>query len=145
MPAATVSRADNRYLTAIFIVGTVEDCRAETGAVAAELDVSPSTVTERFRDLAARDLVDYERYQGATLTDRGERIARTLAWKRCLAHHFSADELDLPADTADELGGALSADAAAALREHIDHPCGAECRAPAVRLPECTVYSTASR
>jgi DtxR family Mn-dependent transcriptional regulator len=140
--ATEVSPADGRYLAAVFAVGAVDDRPAETGELAAELDVSPGTVTERLRDLAARELVDYERYHGAELTEDGERVARQLAWRRCLAENFTAGELDLAEADVDGIGRALSEDAAAALREHVDHPCSGECRAPDVRFPECTVYSS---
>jgi len=140
-----VSAADGRYLAAVFAVGAVRDRPAETGDLAAELDVSPGTVTERLRDLASRGLVDYERYHGAELTDDGERVARELAWRRCLAQNFLDGELDVADGDVDGFGRALSEDAAAALGERVDHPCSGECQAPESRFPECTVYSTASR
>jgi len=140
-----VSAADGRYLAAAFAVGTVHDRPAETGDLAAALDVSPGTVTERLRDLASRDLVDYERYHGAELTATGERIARELAWRRCLAENFLDGELDLADADVDGIGRALSEDAAAALGDRVDHPCSAECQAPDGRFPECTVYSMAPR
>lgn len=140
-----VSAADGRYLAAVFAVGAVRDQPAETGDLAAALDVSPGTVTERLRDLAAKELVDYERYHGAELTDEGEQVARELAWRRCLAENFLDGELGAEDADVDGIGRALSKDAAAALGERIDHPCSGECQAPESRFPECTVYSTASR
>jgi len=153
-----VSAADGRYLAAVFAVAAVRNRPAETGDLAAELDVSPGTVTERLRDLASRGLLDYERYHGAELTDEGEQVARELAWRRCLAENFTDGELGVGDADVDgfgralsedaDVGGigrALSEDAAAALGDRIDHPCSGKCRAPEARFPECTVYSTASR
>ena len=140
-----VSAADGRYLAAVFAVGAVRDRPAETGDLAAELDVSPGTVTERLRDLGSRGLLDYERYHGAELTDEGEQVARELAWRRCLAENFLDGELDVADGDVDGFGRALSEDAAAALGDRVDHPCSGECRAPEARFPECTVYSTTSR
>jgi len=140
-----VSAADGRYLAAVFAVGAVRDRPAETGDLAAALDVSPGTVTERLRDLGSRGLLDYERYHGAELTDDGEQVARELAWRRCLAENFLDGELDVADGDVDGFGRALSEDAAAALGERVDHPCSGECQAPESRFPECTVYSTTSR
>jgi Mn-dependent DtxR family transcriptional regulator len=140
-----VSAADGRYLAAVFVVGAVRDQPAATGDLAAELDVSPGTVTERLHDLASRGLLDYERYHGAELTDEGERVARELAWRRCLVENFTHGELDVADADVDGIGRALSEDAAAALGERVEHPCSGECRAPEATFPECTVYSTASR
>jgi|AntDeeMinimDraft_5_1070356.scaffolds.fasta_scaffold42149_2 Mn-dependent DtxR family transcriptional regulator len=140
-----VSAADGRCLAAVFAVGAVQGRPAETGDLAAELDVSPGTVTERLRDLASRGLLDYERYHGAELTEDGERVARELAWRRCLAENFLDGELGAVDGDVDGFGRALSEDAAEALGDRTDHPCSGECRAPEARFPECTVYSTASR
>ena len=47
----------------------------EVRAVAGELDRSPATVTETFKRLDGEGLVDYEPYEGVTLTEAGRRLA----------------------------------------------------------------------
>ncbi|MDZ7735506.1 MAG: metal-dependent transcriptional regulator [Gammaproteobacteria bacterium] len=75
--------------SAILLVSAREGRPARTGELADRLDVNPATVTERLTDFHERDLVSYERYQGATLTDDGESAARELMWKRCLVENFA--------------------------------------------------------
>lgn len=134
-----VSASAGRCLSAILLVSAGEGRPAKTGEIAERLDVNPATVTERLGDLSERGLVEYERYQGATLTDDGEDVTRELLWKECVVENFASDELALPDVDADEIGDALSDDVAHALKHHIDHPCNGECHADQVEFAECTV------
>jgi len=134
---ADVTESTARYLSAILLASQRAGRPARTGEVADGLDVALATVTERFEALASRGLVDYEKYEGATLTGRGEAVTRELMWKHCLAENFLAADLDLPDANARAVGAALSDDAANALRALIDHPCTAACHAPDVEFSAC--------
>jgi len=137
MSGGELSETAGRYLSAILLVSAREGRRAKTGEVADRLGVDPATVTERVHDFAERGLVDYERYEGATLTGDGEAVTRELMWKRCLVENFTSDDLGLDDADADAIGGTLSADAARALKHHIDHPCTGRCSAPDADFAEC--------
>jgi Mn-dependent DtxR family transcriptional regulator len=145
MSRVEVSESAGRYLSAILLVSATSGRPAKTGEVADRLDVNPATVTERLGMLADQGLVDYERYEGATLTDEGEAATRELMWKRCLVENFAADDLGLPDADAEHIGQALSETAAMALKRHIDHPCTGECRAPDADFAECCADYSASR
>lgn len=60
-----------QYLLAVYIIGHREQPPVRTNAVAEALDRSPSTVTETFQRLDEKELVDYEPYEGVTLTEGG--------------------------------------------------------------------------
>ncbi|MGB9964209.1 metal-dependent transcriptional regulator [Halobacterium sp. CBA1126] len=137
MSGGELSRTAGRYLSAILLVSAREGRPAKTGEVADRLDVDPATVTERMADFAERGLVDYERYEGATLTGDGETVTRELMWKRCLVENFTTDDLGLDGADSDSIGGALSEEAARALKRHIDHPCTGRCSAPDADFAEC--------
>ena len=51
--------------------------RVNTGSIAAELGVSPASVTDMLQRLAGDDppLLDYQKHQGAALTEQGNRAA----------------------------------------------------------------------
>ena len=51
---------------------------ASTKDVATRLSISPASVTNMFVRLQEMGLVEYERYRGATLTDRGREEALRL-------------------------------------------------------------------
>lgn len=132
-----VSDSALRYLSAILLLSRANQEPAKTGEIAERLDVNPATVTERLVDLDERGLVEYERYEGATLTSDGETHTRERMWKRCLAENFTRDELDLPEADSESIGQALSDDAADALKELIDHPCNGQCSAPDADFEAC--------
>jgi DtxR family Mn-dependent transcriptional regulator len=132
-----VSDSALRYLSAILLLSRNRGGPAKTGEIAERLDVNPATVTEHLVDFDERDLVEYERYKGATLTREGERLTRERMWKRCLAENFTRDELDLSDADSESIGQALSDDAAYALKELIDHPCNGQCSAPDADFEAC--------
>lgn len=137
MSGAELSTTAGRYLSAILLVSAREERPAKTGEVADRLGVDPATVTERLADFAERGLVDYERYQGATLTGEGEDVTRELMWKRCLVENFASEDLGVEDADAESIGEALSEDAALALKRYIDHPCAGQCSAPHADFAEC--------
>jgi len=137
MSGGELSKTAGRYLSAILLVSAREQRPAKTGEVADRLNVDPATVTERLAEFADQGLVDYERYQGATLTADGEELTRGLMWKRCLVENFTSDDLDLEGVDTESIGEALSEDAALALKHHIDHPCTEQCSAPHADFAEC--------
>ncbi|WP_232700377.1 metal-dependent transcriptional regulator [Halobacterium wangiae] len=143
MSGAEVTESAGRYLSAILLASATSGRPAKTGEVADRLDVNPATVTERLGMLAKEGLVDYERYEGATLTEAGESVTRELMWKRCLVENFATDDLQLPDADAEQIGQALTEETAMALKQYIDHPCTGECRAPDADFEECCAdYST---
>jgi len=55
-----------------------ESGKAQTGRIAGHMDVKPPSVTEMLRKLQDEGLVNYEPYLGATLTDKGRKMAGEL-------------------------------------------------------------------
>ena len=49
--------------------------RVHTNDIANVLDVNPASVTEIFQKLSTEGYIDYEKYSGVTLTEKGKRIA----------------------------------------------------------------------
>lgn len=77
----TLSPAMEDYLKAIFSLG--RDGRVvSTQSLADRMNVSPASVTKMLKRLAECRLVEYERYQGVTLTEPGRRAAAEI-----LRHH----------------------------------------------------------
>jgi len=64
---------------------------AQTGKIAAELDVKPPTVTEMLQKLSKDGLVKYKAYLGANLTPKGKRMASELM----VRHKVIADLLEI--------------------------------------------------
>jgi DtxR family Mn-dependent transcriptional regulator len=50
--------------------------RVHTNDIASALDINPASVTEIFQKLSKEGYVDYKKYGGAKLTEKGKRVAR---------------------------------------------------------------------
>jgi len=85
----------DQYLKAIYIVQRAENGPAATGRLADLLDVSPASVNEMIGKLEDRDLVEHEKYEGATLTDEGIARAREALQTYCIIERFLANVLEV--------------------------------------------------
>ncbi|MEF8835948.1 MAG: metal-dependent transcriptional regulator [Candidatus Thermoplasmatota archaeon] len=65
------------YLEVIYLIEKREG-QAKTGKISSELDVKPPSVTEMLRKLEVEGYLEYERYEGARLTESGRKIAENL-------------------------------------------------------------------
>ena len=65
--------------------------KAQTGQIAEHMDVKPPSVTEMLGKLQDEGLVKYEPYLGATLTDKGNKLAEELMAR----HKVIADFLEI--------------------------------------------------
>ena len=81
------------YLKTIFLVGKETGGRAKTGDISKDLAVSPSSVTEMLDKLQKQGLVRHTKYQGATLTRKGDGYARRILKKHCMIERFMVDTL----------------------------------------------------
>ena len=82
------------YLEAILDIVT-EKGLAKTTDIAQALGVSPSSVTEVIQRLNKNDLIFYEPYKGATLTEKGLKIANKIKRKHRLLEIFLGDYLKI--------------------------------------------------
>jgi DtxR family Mn-dependent transcriptional regulator len=104
--------------------------RATTSALAERLGVSPPSVTSMLKKLAVLGLAEHERYHGARLTAKGERVALEVIRHHRLIEQYLVETLGLPIDAvhveADRLEHALSEE----LEAHIDRTLGFPTRDP---------------
>jgi DtxR family Mn-dependent transcriptional regulator len=52
---------------------------AKTNEIAADLGVKAPSVTEMFDKLRAQGFINYKKYEGVTLTDKGRKVARDVS------------------------------------------------------------------
>jgi DtxR family Mn-dependent transcriptional regulator len=122
----------NREDYLINILRITEGVRpAKTTELANYMGVSPASVTEMLKALANDGYLDYERYKGATLTDKGMHHARKLRKKHQIMERFLMDILDVDSDTAHEeacrLEHALSEESMTRLCRMVGTPVDEDC------------------
>ena len=90
-PTGSLSPSVGDYLKAIWEVG--ESGAASTKDVADQLSISSASVSNMFVRLQEMGLVEYERYQGASLTERGREEALRLLRRHRLIETFLLEHL----------------------------------------------------
>jgi DtxR family Mn-dependent transcriptional regulator len=99
---------------------------ASTKDVATRLAISPASVTNMFARLQEMGLVEYERYRGATLTDRGREEALRLVRRHRLIETFLLEHLGYDwqevHEEAERLEHAVSDGFTERLAEFLGHP-----------------------
>ncbi len=99
---------------------------ASTKDVAARLAISPASVTNMFARLQEMGLVEYERYRGATLTERGREEALRLVRRHRLIETFLLEHLGYDwqevHEEAERLEHAVSDGFTERLAEFLGHP-----------------------
>ncbi len=87
-----ISRAMEDYLKAIYQFTSHED-KVSTSNLAQQMNCSPASVTNMLQKLSELKLVEYEPYQGVTLTSAGRKIALEILRHHRLIELYLADVL----------------------------------------------------
>ncbi|MBK7408819.1 MAG: metal-dependent transcriptional regulator [Saprospirales bacterium] len=88
------SQHEENYLKAIFKLSLEEAASAvSTSALARELEVQAASVTDMIKKLAAKELVEYEKYQGVLLTGKGRSVAVDIIRKHRIWEVFLVEKL----------------------------------------------------
>ncbi len=88
-----LSQTEENYLKAIYSIGISNTKIANTTLIAERLKTKPSSVTDMIKKLAEKELVNYEKYKGVTLTQSGKKIAIEIVRKHRLWEVFLVNKL----------------------------------------------------
>ena len=80
--------SEENYLKTIFTLSNQLMAGVPTSNIAEHLSTKASSVTDMVQKLAAKDLVNYRKYQGVTLTTKGEKLAIKIVRKHRLWEFF---------------------------------------------------------
>lgn len=116
-----LSYAEENYLKAILKLSGSPDGTVSTNAIAAQLDTSAASVTDMLKKLSDKELISYQRYKGAFLTDDGQRIATTLLRKHRLWEVFLVQSLGMTWDEVHEIAEELEHIQSDRLIDRLDH------------------------
>jgi len=99
--------AEENYLKAIFKLSEELEKEVPTSFLADQLATKASSVTDMVQKLADKNLVNYVKYQGVTLTPEGERIAIQLIRRHRLWELFLFQNLGFQWDEIHEIAEQL--------------------------------------
>lgn len=125
----TENRED--YLIAILRL-TEDGSAAKTTELAQQMGVSPASVSEMLKILAKDDLVEYAKYRGVKLTNKGLTAARLTRKRHHIVERFFIDVLGLDHRDAHEeahrIEHSISDDAAQRLCDLLGNPPDCDCQ-----------------
>jgi DtxR family Mn-dependent transcriptional regulator len=90
--------SEENYLKAIYHLTFVSNAEVSTNAIAEKMDTKASSVTDMLKKLAEKDLVNYIKYQGVSLTENGKLAAKMIVRKHRLWEVFLVEKLDFSWD-----------------------------------------------
>ena len=97
-----------------------------TNSLAAEMQTRAASVTDMLKKLAAKKLLQYEKYKGFKLTDNGKKVALTVVRKHRLWEYFLVEKLgfewDKVHDIAEELEHTSSTELIERLQSFLGNP-----------------------
>ncbi len=92
------SFTEENYLKAIFHLSPEKDHAVNTNAIAESLCTKAASVTDMLKKLADKNLINYIKYQGVTLTDKGRDTALNIIRKHRLWEFFLVNKLNFKWD-----------------------------------------------
>ncbi|MCM4150044.1 metal-dependent transcriptional regulator [Arenibacter sp. N53] len=102
-----MTRSEENYIKTIFHLGRQGTQDVATNAIAELMETKPSSVTDMIKKLSEKDLVNYKRYQGVSLTSLGNKTALSIIRKHRLWEVFLVEKLDFSWDEVHEVAEQL--------------------------------------
>jgi DtxR family Mn-dependent transcriptional regulator len=99
--------SEENYLKGIYHLTVVSNSEVSTNAIAEMMDTKASSVTDMLKKLAEKDLVNYIKYRGVSLTEQGKLAAKMIVRKHRLWEVFLVEKLDFSWDEVHEIAEQL--------------------------------------
>jgi DtxR family Mn-dependent transcriptional regulator len=99
--------SEENYLKTIYHLTTISDAEVSTNAIAEMMETKASSVTDMLKKLAEKDLVNYIKYQGVSLTNKGKLTAKMIVRKHRLWEVFLVEKLNFPWDEVHDIAEQL--------------------------------------
>lgn len=102
-----LTRTEENYLKAIFKIAEKENKSVATNAIAKRMQTAAASVTDMIKKLAEKELINYQKYRGVTLTESGRDIAMRLIRRHRLWEVFLVNKLRFSWENVHELAEEL--------------------------------------
>lgn len=99
--------SEENYLKTIYHLTTASDSEISTNAIAEKMETKASSVTDMLKKLAEKDLINYKKYQGVSLTENGKIAAKMIVRKHRLWEVFLVEKLDFSWDEVHDIAEQL--------------------------------------
>lgn len=99
--------SEENYLKSIYHLTNNLDSEVSTNAIAEIMETKASSVTDMLKKLAEKDLINYKKYQGVSLTENGKLAAKMIVRKHRLWEVFLVEKLDFSWDEVHDIAEQL--------------------------------------
>lgn len=99
--------SEENYLKVIYHLSNLSPKGVNTNAIAGMLDTKASSVTDMLKKLSDKELVDYQKYQGVFLTEKGKLHAKMIVRNHRLWEVFLVEKLGFAWDEVHEVAEEL--------------------------------------
>jgi len=99
--------SEENYIKVIYHLSLVLPKGVTTNAIAEKLETKASSVTDMLKKLAEKKWVFYQKYQGVSLTENGNLIAKMIVRKHRLWEVFLVEKLDFSWDEVHDIAEQL--------------------------------------
>jgi DtxR family Mn-dependent transcriptional regulator len=113
------SFTEENYLKIIYHLSEISN-PVQTNAIAERIQTKAASVTDMLKKLAEKELVDYVKYQGVTLTEKGKLTAINIVRKHRLWEVFLVDTLNFKWDEVHDVAEELEHINSTLLIERLD-------------------------
>jgi len=115
-----ISHTEENYLKSIFKLSEKDNTSASTNAISKEMSTSAASVTDMLKRLAEKNLINYEKYKGVTLTKKGNTLATNLVRRHRLWEVFLLEQLNFSWDEVHDMAEQLEHIKSEELIERLD-------------------------
>ena len=102
-----MTTSEENYIKVIYHLSLVSPTGVNTNAIAGMLDTKASSVTEMLKKLSDKELLNYQKYQGVNLTEKGLLSAKIIVRKHRLWEVFLVEKLHFSWDEVHEIAEEL--------------------------------------
>jgi DtxR family Mn-dependent transcriptional regulator len=99
--------SEENYLKTIYHLTTISEAEVSTNAISEMMETKASSVTDMLKKLSEKSLVNYKKYQGVSLTEKGKLTAKMIVRKHRLWEVFLVDKLDFSWDEVHDIAEQL--------------------------------------
>lgn len=102
-----LSQSEENYIKAIYALVEVTGESISTNLLAEKIQTKASSVTDMLKKLSDKKLVNYAKYQGCTLSEKGHKVAVMIIRKHRLWETFLVEKLNFSWDQVHEIAEQL--------------------------------------
>jgi len=99
--------SEENYLKTIYHLTNQTNSEVSTNSIAEMMETKASSVTDMLKKLSEKDLVNYKKYQGVSLTEKGKLSAKMIVRKHRLWEVFLVEKLDFSWDEVHDIAEQL--------------------------------------